>query len=126
VKGTAAPDPVCLSMRMRVALAVAASVLLTACLPHPPPPAAPFHALGKDSAWNLIIDDKHVTFIPAGGQPMREPKAPLVPTADGGSYRTPRIQVSVVDGPCTIGERTYPARVTVFVDGVRHEGCRGL
>ena len=112
-------------MQMRFCLLLA-PVLLAGCLPHPPPPAAPYHAVGANGQWNLIIDDKHVTFIPAGGQPVREPKPQVIVGVAGDIYQTPRIDVNIVHGSCTIGDRVYPDRVQVSVDGVQHEGCGGL
>ena len=111
-------------MRMRISLLLAA-VALAGCLPHPPPPPAPYHAVGKDSQWNLIIDDKHVTFIAAGQQPIREPKPAVVVGVAGDIYQTKRINVNIVHGHCAIGDRSYPDRVQVYVDGVEHDGCGG-
>ena len=112
-------------MRLRLPILLLPAAL-AGCLPHPPPPAAPYHALGGDKQWNLIIDDKHVTFIPAGGQPIREPKPQPIIGVAGDIYRTPRIEVNIVHGSCTIGDRIYPDRVQAYVDGVRNEGCGGL
>ncbi|HEU5482061.1 MAG TPA: hypothetical protein VFU80_03055 [Sphingomicrobium sp.] len=112
-------------MRSRLSLLVAPA-FLAGCLPHPPPPAAPYHALGKDSGWHLVIDDKHVTFIPPGRQPIREPKPQVIVGVAGEIYRTARIDVNIVHGSCTVGDRAFPDRVQVSVDGTQHEGCGGL
>ena len=112
-------------MLTRIAL-LAAPLLLAGCLSHPPPPEAPYHALGKDSAWNLIIDDRDVTFIPAGGAPIVQPKPPAIIGIAGEIYQAGRIGVNIVHGPCTIGSRTYSDRVQVTIEGdMAYEGCGG-
>lgn len=108
----------------RLAL-LASPLLLSACLSHPPPPPAPYHAHGKDSAWHLIIDDKNVTFIPVGGQPVVQPKPQVIIGIAGEIYQAGRIGVNIVHGQCAIRDRTFPDRVQVSVDGVQHEGCGG-
>ncbi|MGI8704897.1 MAG: hypothetical protein ACR2JJ_03720 [Sphingomicrobium sp.] len=112
-------------MRMRLTLLVAPA-FLAGCLSHPPPPPAPYHAVGKDKQWNLIIDDKDLTFIAAGKQPIREPRPQVIGGVAGEIYQAGRINVNIVHGHCAIGDRTFPDRVQVYVDGVQHEGCGGL
>jgi uncharacterized membrane protein len=99
-----------------------------ACGPHPPPPPAPYHALGIDSAWHLIIDDKNVTYIGVGAQPVLQPRPQAIIGIAGEIYQTPRINVNIVHGQCSDGmsDRIYPDRVQVTVDGRRFEGCGGL
>ncbi len=112
-------------MRLRPFLLVLPAAL-AGCLPHPPPPPAPYHALGTDSRWDLIIDDRNVTFIAEGRQPVVEPKpAPIVGVA-GEIYRTGRINVNIVHGRCGLNGRDFPDKVQVYVDGVQHDGCGGL
>ena len=111
-------------MVKRLTLLVA-PLFLAGCLSHPPPPPAPYHAFGKDSRWDLIIDDKHVTFIAAGRQPVVQPRPQVIVGIAGEIYQTPRINVNIVHGSCTIGNRTYADRVQVSVDDVAHEGCGG-
>lgn len=111
-----------MSMRFSLLVALAA---LSGCLSHPPPPPPPYHAVGADGRWNLIIDDKHVTFIATGQQPIREPRPAAIVGIAGDIYRTERINVNIVHGSCTIGDRIYPDRVQVSVDGVQHDGCGG-
>ena len=126
MSGTAGAQPLCHSMRIRLAL-LFLPLFVAGCLSHPPPPAAPYHAVGPDGAWHLIIDDKHVTFIPAGQQPIRQPKPQPIIGIAGDIYQTPRIDVNVVHVQCTLGGTgAYPDQVQVSVDGVRHEGCGGL
>ncbi|QIL02238.1 hypothetical protein G7078_05175 [Sphingomonas sinipercae] len=97
-----------------------------ACGPHPPPPPAPYHALGIDSAWHLIIDDKNVTYIGVGAQPVLQPRPQAIIGIAGEIYQTPRINVNIVHGPCVANSRTYPDSVQVTVDGTQHRGCGGL
>ena len=103
------------------------ALMLAGCLSHPPPPAAPYHAVGANGQWHLVIDDKHVTFLPAGGQPIRQPKPQVIVGVAGEIYQTPRINVNIVHAQCTLGTTgPYPDRVQVSVDGRPHEGCGGL
>jgi hypothetical protein len=102
------------------------SLTLAGCLSHPPPPAAPYHAVGPNGQWHLVIDDQQVTFLPAGGQPIREPKPQPVVGIAGEIYQTPRINVNIVHAQCALDGRTYPHRVQVSVDGRAHDGCGGL
>jgi hypothetical protein len=111
---------------MPLAISIA-PLLLAGCLSHPLPPEAPYHAVARDNQWNLIIDDKHVTFIPAGQDPIRQPRPePGAGAAGGKIYHTPRIHVEITPGACAIGARTYPDTVRVRIDGVQREGCGGL
>ena len=111
---------------MRIALTIAAAASLAGCLPHPPPPPAPYHAVGKDSQWDLVIDDKNVTYLAPGRQPVVQPKPQVIIGIAGEIYQTPRINVNIVHGQCTLDDRTFPDRVQVSVDGTQHEGCGGL
>ena len=113
----------------RLGLAIAALPLLTACLSHPPPPPAPYHALGTEPFWNLIIDDKNVTLIRPDEQPVVQPRPQPIIGIAGEIYQTPRINVNIVHSPgCSDGmsDRVYPDRVQVTVDGTRYDGCGGL
>jgi len=105
---------------------LAIAMLVSGCLSHPPPPAAPYHAVDNGERWHLIIDDKHVTFLPAGGQPVREPKPQVINGVAGEIYQAGRIDVNIVHAQCSANGRAFPDRVQVTVDGVRHEGCGGL
>lgn len=102
-----------------------APLFLAGCLSHPPPPPAPYHAYGKDRAWDLIIDDKNVTFIPAGQQPITEPRPEVIVGIAGEIYQAGRINVNIVHGPCVIADRSFANRVQVYVDGAQYEGCGG-
>ena len=43
---------------MKRLMVVALGMCLGACLAHPPPPPAPYHAVGLAAPWTLIIDDR--------------------------------------------------------------------
>jgi heat shock protein HslJ len=124
VKGTLPARGLCRYMATRIALLVG-PLFLAGCLSHPPPPGAPYHAAAKGGQWNLIIDEKHITFIRQGQQPIRQPTPQVIGGIAGEIYQTPRIGVNIVHGACAIGDRTYADRVQVYVDGVQHEGCGG-
>jgi hypothetical protein len=123
--GTERAHRLCPGMCSRLTLLIA-PLLLAGCLSHPPPPDAPYHARAMDSRWNLVIDDRHVTFIPAGQEPIRQPRPQPTAGAAGQVYHTPRIHVEITPGGCAIGDRTYPDTVRVNVDGAPSEGCGGL
>ncbi len=106
-------------------LAIAAPAALIAGCEHPPPPAAPYHAVGNEG-WHLIIDDKHVTYIGAGQVPILQPRPQAINGVAGEIYQTQRINVNIVRAPCTAAGRTYPDRVQAYVDGVLRNGCGGL
>ena len=101
---------------------------IAACAPLPPPPAAPYHALGTEPFWNLLIDERDVTFTQPDAQPIRQPLPRVIHGIAGEIYQTPRINVNIVHGQCSDGmsDRIYPDRVQVTVDGRRFEGCGGL
>ena len=101
---------------------------LAACMPYPPPPAAPYHGVGTEPFWNLIIDDKNVTFIRPEEQPIVQPKPQPIVGFAGEIYRTPRIDANIVHAQCSDGmsDRVYPDKVQVTVDGHQYNGCGGL
>ena len=113
----------------RIALVPLMAASLTGCLSAPPPPAAPYRAVGQDSSWTLIIDDRYLTFIPApGAQPVLQPSVKPIIGFAGEIYQTPRINVNVVHSRCNDGrsDRAYPDSVQVAVDGRQYRGCGGL
>jgi uncharacterized membrane protein len=95
---------------------------------YPPPPAAPYHALGTEPFWNLVIDNRNVTFIRPEAQPIVQPKPQPIIAFAGEIYKTPRINVNIVHGQCSDGmsDRVYPDKVQVTVDGTQYNGCGGL
>jgi uncharacterized membrane protein len=106
-----------------IALAVGACA---ANLPGPPPP--PYHAIGTEPFWDLLIDEHDMTFALSGGQPIRQPTPKVIIGIAGEIYQTPRINVNIVHGQCSDGmsDRTYPDKVQVSVDGRQFNGCGGL
>ena len=55
-------------------LLVPTAALLAGCMPIPGPPAPPYHALGTEPFWNLLIDERDVTFTQPDAQPIRQPR----------------------------------------------------
>lgn len=104
-----------------------AALLLSGCLSYPPPAAAPYRAIGQEPGWTLIIDERDVTFILSGDQPVRQPRPEPTIGFAGEIYRTPRIGVNIVHSACTdaMSGQGYRDRVQVDVDGRRFEGCGG-
>lgn len=114
---------------MKRVVIVALGMSLGACLSHPPPSPAPYHAVGQGADWTLIIDDRYLTFIPGPGQqPILEPSVEPIIGIAGEIYQTPRINVNIVHGSCSDlrSTRDYPDKVQVTVDGRHYEGCGGL
>jgi heat shock protein HslJ len=94
---------------------------------YPPPSDAPYRAVGQEPGWTLIIDDRDLTFIPAGGPPVRQPRPQPIIGIAGEIYQTPRIGVNIVHAQCTdvMSGQGYSDRVQVDVDGRRFNGCGG-
>jgi uncharacterized membrane protein len=109
-------------------LILASLPLLAACTPFPPAPPAPYHGVGTEPFWNLIIDERNVTFILSGEQPIVQPKPKVIVGVAGEIYQTPRIDVNIVHAQCSDGmsDRVYPDKLQVTVDGKRFNGCGGL
>ena len=107
---------------------LAALPLLAGCMSYPPPPAAPYHGVGNEPFWSLIIDDRNVTFIRPEEQPIVQAKPQPIIGIAGEIYQTPRINVNIVHAQCSDGmsDRTYPDKVQVTVDGTQYNGCGGL
>jgi len=112
-------------MRMLLSLALAAA--LTACLPAPPPPAAPYRAVGTEPFWSLVIDDREIAFLPADGAQVRQAKPQPIIGVAGEIFQTPRIDVNIVHAQCSdeMSDRSYPDKVQVTVDGRQFTGCGG-
>ena len=113
---------------MKRLLALPLTLLIAGCLSTPPPPAAPYRALGTEPFWNLLIDQHHITFIQPDAQPITQPTPKVIVGIAGEIYQTPRINVNIVHGQCSDGmsDRVYPDKVQVTVDGRRFDGCGGL
>jgi uncharacterized membrane protein len=109
-------------------LTLAAQPLLAGCMSYPPPPPAPYHGLGTEPFWNLVIDDRNVTVIRPDEQPVVQPRPQPIIGVAGEIYQTPRINVNIVHAQCSDGmsDRVYPDKVQVTVDGTQYNGCGGL
>ena len=111
-------------------LVLAACLLsLGGCLSHPAPPPAPYRAVGTEPFWNLLIDERNLTFIEPEGQPILQPTPPVINGFAGPIYQTQRIGVNIVKNQqCSDGmsDRVYPDKVQVTVDGRQFNGCGGL
>ena len=112
---------------MKLWLAPFSALLLSGCLSYPPPSSAPYRAVGQEPGWSLIIDERDITFIPANGPPVRQPRPQVINGFAGEIYQTPRIGVNVVHAACTdvMSGQVYRDRVQVDVDGKRFDGCGG-
>jgi uncharacterized membrane protein len=113
---------------MKRLLAIPLAASLAACLSHPPPPPAPYRAVGTEPFWNLLVDEHHVTFIQPEQQPIQQPAPQRITGVAGDTYQTQRITVNIVHATCNDGmsDRIYPDRVQVTVDGRQFNGCGGL
>ena len=107
--------------------ALAPALLLAACMTYPPPPSAPYRAVGQEPGWSLIIDSREIAFIHMDGTQVRQPTPPVIGGIAGEIYQTPRIGVNIVHGQCqdVMSGQLYRDRVQVTVDGRRFEGCGG-
>ena len=121
------PGPKVDSAMKRIAI-LPVMVLLGACMPIPAPPPPPYHAVGTEPFWNILIDERDITFTRPDAQPVRQPRPQVIHGFAGEIYQTPRINVNIVHGRCSDGmsDRLYPDKVQVTVDGRRFEGCGGL
>ena len=113
---------------MKKIIVLAFAALAGGCMPIAGPPAPPYHAVGTEPFWNLLIDDRDLTFTEPDAQPIRQPRPQAIIGIAGEIYRTPRIDVNVVHARCSDGmsDRVYPDKVQVTVDGRRFNGCGGL
>jgi uncharacterized membrane protein len=113
---------------MKTLTAVPLVALVSACLTPPPPPTPPYHAVGTEPFWDLLIDEHHVTFRLAGQEPVAQPTPAVIHGFAGEIYQTPRINVNIVHGTCSDGmsDRVYPDKVQVRVDDHQFNGCGGL
>lgn len=101
---------------------------MSACAPIPGPPLPPYHAVGTEPFWNLLIDERDLTFTLPGAPPVRQPLPRVIHGIAGEIYQTSRINVDIVHAQCNDGmsDRVFPDKVQVIVDGHRFEGCGGL
>ena len=110
------------------ALTILLAGTIGACAPLPAPPPPPYHALGTEPFWNLLIDEHNLTFTLAGSQPVLQPTPRVIHGFAGEIYQTPRINVNIVHATCSDGmsDRVFPDKVQVTVDGHQFNGCGGL
>jgi uncharacterized membrane protein len=101
---------------------------IAACAPLPDWTPPPYHAVGTEPFWDVLIDGHDVTFTLSGSQPIRQPTPKVIIGFAGEIYRTPRIGVNIVHGQCGDGmsDRVFPDKVQVTVDGRQFKGCGGL
>ena len=114
---------------MKRFIALPLVLLAGACLTAPPPPPAPYHALGTEPFWSVLIDEHDITFSQPDAQPIRQPTPRAIVGVAGEIYQTSRINVNIVHSPgCSDGmsDRIYPDKVQVTVDGRQFSGCGGL
>src|SRR5437763_16038961 len=55
--------------RMKRLLAIPLTSLLGGCLTAPPPAPPPYHAVGTEPFWNLLIDEHDLTFTQPAAAP---------------------------------------------------------
>ena len=113
---------------MKLFAVVPLVALAGACTTLPPPAPPPYHAVGTEPFWNLLIDEHNITFTQPDAQPIRQPLPRVIHGIAGEIYQTPRINVNIVHAQCSDGmsDRVYPDKVQVTVDGRRFDGCGGL
>jgi uncharacterized membrane protein len=113
---------------MKKTLILLLPLTIAGCAPLPAPPPPPYHALGTEPFWNLLIDEHDITFTQPDAQPVRQPTPKVIIGIAGEIYHTPRIGVNIVHGRCSDGmsDRVYPDKVQVNVDGRQFNGCGGL
>ena len=113
---------------MKRALILGLAAASTGCMTVPGPPPAPYHAVGTEPYWNLLIDEHDITFVQPDHQPIKQRTPAVIHGFAGEIYQTPRINVNIVHGTCSDGmsDRVYPDKVQVTVDGTRFNGCGGL
>jgi uncharacterized membrane protein len=113
---------------MKRLFALPLTALAASCMTAPPPPPAPYHALGTEPFWNLLIDEHDLTFTQPDAQPIRQPTPRAITGVAGETYQSPRITVNIVHARCSDGmsDRSYPDTVQVTVDGRQFNGCGGL
>ena len=112
---------------MKRLTAITLVALAGACTPLPPPAPPPYHAVGTEPFWNLLIDEHNLTFTQPDAQPILQPTPRVIHGFAGEIYQTPRINVNIVHGTCSDGmsDRVYQDKVQVRVDDRSFEGCGG-
>jgi uncharacterized membrane protein len=113
---------------MKYLVTIGLTATLGACMKVPGPPPPPYHAIGTEPFWNLLIDERDITFVASDEQPVKQPTPKVIVGIAGEIYQAPRINVNIVHVQCSDGmsDRAYPDKVQVAVDGKRFNGCGGL
>ena len=113
---------------MKRVITIGMALAASACMKVPGPPAPPYHAVGTEPFWNLLIDEHDITFVQPDAQPIKQPTPKVIIGIAGEIYQTPRINVNIVHAQCSDGmsDRTYPDKVQVTVEGHQYNGCGGL
>ena len=113
---------------MKRVITIGMALAASACMKVPGPPAPPYHAVGTEPFWNLLIDEHDITFVQPDAQPIKQATPKVIIGIAGEIYQTPRINVNIVHAQCSDGmsDRTYPDKVQVTVNGRRFECCGGL
>jgi uncharacterized membrane protein len=113
---------------MKALFPIAAAIALAGCMSIPAAPPPPYHAVGTEPFWNLLIDEHNITFVQPDAQPITQRTPPVIHGFAGEIYQTARINVNIVHGQCSDGmsDRVYPDKVQVTVDGRQFNGCGGL
>ena len=77
-------------------LIIGLALAVCACMEVPGPPPPPYHAVGTEPFWNLLIDEHDITFLRPGQQPIKQPTPKVIIGIAGEIYRTTRIDVNIV------------------------------
>src|SRR5690348_18436979 len=83
---------------------------MAGCMSIPAPPPPPYHGVGTEPFWNLLIDEHNMTFVVPGGPQVTQPTPKVIIGIAGEIYQTPRNNVNIVHGQCSDGlsERHEP------------------
>jgi len=114
---------------MKRLLTIGLAALGAGCMPIPAAPPPPYHALGTEPFWNLLIDEHNITFVEPEKAPLTQRTPAVINGFAGPIYQTARINVNIVKNQqCSDGmsDRVYPDKVQVTVDGRQFNGCGGL
>jgi heat shock protein HslJ len=113
---------------MKKILVIGLAAASGACMKVPGPPPPPYHAVGTEPFWNLLIDEHDITFVQPDHQPITQRTPAVIHGFAGEIYQTQRINVNIVHSKCSDGmsDRAYPDKVQVTVDAQRFNGCGGL
>ena len=71
---------------MKRLLTIALAASLGACMRVPGPPPPPYHALGTEPFWNVLIDEHDITFIEPDAQPIKQPAPKAIIGVAGDVY----------------------------------------